>query len=122
VDEEYCDPLEVRHEDGKDISMNRLIPLVILAVSVVLVVYGVSASKSFSSVDVARSGPVTPSQSGGDIKVVPSNSDAGTYELLFEGLDSKYPRKIRIQVEDVPLKSWYQDWIQSEPVQSAMVE
>jgi len=102
--------------------MNRLIPLVILAVSVVLVVYGVSASKSFSSVDVVRPGPVTPSQSGDDFKVVPSNSDAGTYELLFHGLDSKYTQKIMIQVEDVPPKSWYQEWIQSEPVQSAMVE
>ncbi len=102
--------------------MNRLIPLVILAVSVVLVVYGVSASRSFSSVDVTRPGPVTPSQSKDDFKGVPSNSDAGTYELLFQGLDSKYTEKIMIQVEDVPRKSWYQDWIQSEPVQSAMVE
>jgi hypothetical protein len=114
--------LKVRHENGKEIWMNRLIPLVILTVSVVLVVYGVSASKSFSSMDVPRSGPVTPSPSGDDFKVIPPNSDAGTYELLFQGLDSKYTRKIRIQAEDVPPKSWYHDWIQSEPVQSAMVE
>ena len=102
--------------------MNRLIPLVILTVSVALVLYGVSASNSFSSVDAARPGPVTPSPSREDVKVVPSNSDAGTYEFLFQGMDSKYPRKIRIQSEDVPLKSWYQEWIQSEPVQSAMVK
>ncbi len=102
--------------------MNKLIPLVILAVSVAVVVYGVSASKSFSSVDVPRLGPVTPSHSGDDFRVVPSNSDAGTYERLLQGLDSKYTQKARIQVEDVPLRSWYQDWIQSEPVQSAMVE
>jgi hypothetical protein len=52
----------------------------------------------------------------------PWYSDAGTYELLFHDIGSEYTQKIVIQVEDVPLKSWYQEWIQSDPVQSAMVE
>jgi capsule polysaccharide export protein KpsE/RkpR len=37
----------------KEASMNKLISLAILAVGIVLVIYGVSASKSFSS-DVSR--------------------------------------------------------------------
>ena len=100
--------------------MNKLIPLVILSVSAVLVVYGVSASKSFSSVDVAISGPVTPSPFVEDLTVAPSDSDTDSYERLCQVMDSKYTRKALNQVEDVPPKSWYQDWIQSEPVQSAM--
>jgi hypothetical protein len=102
--------------------MNRFIPLVILTVSAVLVVYGASASKSLSSLDAVRPAPVTPSQSGGDLKVLPSNSDAGTYERLFQGLDSKYTQKALNRVETIPPKGWYQDWIQSQPVQSALVE
>lgn len=102
--------------------MNKLIPVAIVIVSIVLVLYGVSASESFSSLDAARSGPATPSQPGDDFKVVLSHSDSGTYELLFQVLDSKHTRKIKIQVEDVPLKSWYQEWLQSQPVQSAMVK
>ena len=174
--------------------MNRLISGVVLAVGIVLAIYGVSVSKSFSSEDEVGSGPATPSQSENDFKIVPSDgyneiadhahpddidsrtnnaietrenlltqielvpldpqgnpvtfspevvglpkrasfnpqtntlvwhpwySDAGMYELLFQDRDSEYTRKVMIHVEDVPLKSWYQDWIQSEPVQSAMVE
>ncbi len=43
----------VRHENLKGAAMNKLISLAILAGGIVLVIYGVSASKSFSS-DVSR--------------------------------------------------------------------
>jgi hypothetical protein len=43
----------VRHENLKGVSMNKVISLAILAGGIVLVIYGVSASKSFSS-DVSR--------------------------------------------------------------------
>jgi hypothetical protein len=174
--------------------MNKLISGAIVAAGIVLAVYGVSVSKSLSVGLVAGSGQPTPSPSGEDLTVVPSDgydpradlthsdnrgtrthntietrenlltqvelfpldsqgnpvtfspevvglpkrahfdsqtntlvwhpwySDAGTYELLFHDIDSEYTQKIVIQVEDVPLKSWYQEWIQSQPVQSAMVE
>lgn len=174
--------------------MNRFILAAVLSVGIVLAIYGVSVSKSFSSEDQAGSGPGTPSQSENDFKSVPSDgynetpdyaqpddidlrnnntietrenfltqielvpldprgnpvsfspevvglpkrasfnpqtntlvwhpwySDAGTYELLFQERGSEYTQKVMIHVEDVPLKSWYQDWIQSDPVQSAMVE
>ena len=53
VDEKVRDHLVVRHENLKGASMNNLISLAILAGGIVLVIYGVSASNSFSS-DVSR--------------------------------------------------------------------
>jgi hypothetical protein len=174
--------------------MNKLISGAILAVGIVLAVYGVSVSKSFSVGLVVGSGQPIPSPSGEDLAAVPSNNyhrisdlalsddigaqtrnaietrenlltqielvpldpqgnlvafspevvglpkrasfnpqtstlvwrpwycDAGTYELLFHDIGTEYTRKVMIHVEDVPLKSWYQEWIQSQPVQSAMIE
>lgn len=174
--------------------MNRFISAAVPAVGIVLAIYGVSVSKSFSSEDEAGSGPGAASLSENDFKIIPSDgynetadhahpddigsrphniietrenlltqielapldpqgnlvtfapevvglpkrasfnpqtntlvwhpwySDAGMYELLFQDRGSEYTRKVMIHVEGVPLKSWYQDWIQSEPVQAAMVE
>ena len=53
ADEECRDPIVVRHEKRKETSMNKLISLAILAVGIVLVIYGVSASESLSS-DISR--------------------------------------------------------------------
>jgi hypothetical protein len=51
--EELHDHFVVRYENLKGASMNKLISLAILAGGIVLVIYGVSASNSFSS-DVSR--------------------------------------------------------------------
>jgi hypothetical protein len=52
----------------------------------------------------------------------PWYDQAGTYEIIIIDADSDYTQKITINIEDVPLKSWYQDWLDDSIVQSAMVE
>lgn len=52
----------------------------------------------------------------------PWYDQAGNYELLFSAVGSDFTQKVTINVEDVLLKAWYQDWLASNGVQSAMVE
>ncbi|NLH16922.1 MAG: hypothetical protein GX455_10110 [Phycisphaerae bacterium] len=52
----------------------------------------------------------------------PWYDQSGLYELLFYGVASEYSQKIQIEVEDVPLKTWYEEWMNSPQTQSGMVE
>lgn len=52
----------------------------------------------------------------------PWYDQAGSYEMLFSAVTGGYTQKVTIDVEDVLLKTWYQDWINSAPVQTTMVD
>ncbi len=52
----------------------------------------------------------------------PWYDQAGIYEILFSAVDSTYTQSVTINVEDVLLKTWYQEWINSSNTQAAMVE
>jgi hypothetical protein len=42
--------------------------------------------------------------------------------MIFSAVGNDYTQMVTIDVEDVLLKSWYQEWLDSGSVQSAMVE
>jgi hypothetical protein len=46
----------------------------------------------------------------------PWYDQAGTYEIIIIDANSDYTQKITINIEDVPLKSWYQDWLDDSNV------
>lgn len=52
----------------------------------------------------------------------PWYDQAGSYELLFSAVGNDYIQRVTIDVEDVLLKTWYQNWLESTPAQEAMVE
>lgn len=52
----------------------------------------------------------------------PWYDQSGLYELLFYGVESDYSQKIIIHVDEVLLKKWYDEWINSPQTQSVMVE
>ncbi len=52
----------------------------------------------------------------------PWYNDAGAHEIVFKDVHSDYTQKITVRVEDVPLRSWYAHWLESETVKSAMVK
>jgi len=52
----------------------------------------------------------------------PWYDQAGTYEILIIDINSDYTQKITINVDNVPLKRWYQDWLDDPGVQSALIE
>jgi parallel beta-helix repeat protein len=52
----------------------------------------------------------------------PWYDQAGSYELLFSAVGSDYTEKVTLDVEDVLLKTWYQEWINDPDTKTAMVE
>ncbi|NLH17778.1 MAG: LamG domain-containing protein [Phycisphaerae bacterium] len=79
-------------------------------------------SVSFSSVVAGLPGNAVFDPATNAFSWRPWYDQGGSYELLFSALGSDYTQKLAINVEDVLLKSWYQDWLDSNGVQSAMVE